>query len=530
MNTTREPYVFQIGFDFGTAYSKCVIRDLNNDDAFVYIPKYAIDDDLPFLFPSAVHFENGFFSTHLPKSNFLDYEDSALKYLKLALEGIVNGRNKDILDKYKNCAETFELPTNQFVFLSTVFFLAKSISEIVNYIKLKHNDYGTNDSDMLAINMCIPVYCANEQQIESIFYKALNYAWIISKKLYNTEQISILELSKLIKQAINSCAEVEEYCYIYPEVSANMHGFIRSRASKPGTYLFSDTGAGTVDQCIFIFDKTDGIDKVAYISAEVFPLGSSMIERNSLNKFYSIQISKQDEIISNLNKLICDIKQKCENIEKEKINCIIKYLECNKNDTQNQLKFKYILLFILQYIKENRDLFDTINNNHSSLKSSTHFTNNKLISINTKLPNTEKKEINIINELLDLIIESTNEIKTNLSSKTNLNFKKSLQKIPTINNISLIFGGGGNTSTPYEQGVKYAFYSTDNKKLPSSLELPKPYDLDAEEHWIPRLSVAYGLSFNRFDLHKTFLPTDIKPLELTYSNIYNKQMTSKDDC
>jgi hypothetical protein len=530
MTTKREPYVFQIGFDFGTAYSKCVIRDLNTDDAFVYIPKYAFDDDMPFLFPSTVHFENGLFSTRQPKSNFLDSEESALKYLKLALEGIVNGRNRDILDKYQHCAESLELPTNQFVFLSTVFFLAKSISEITDYIKSKHDDFGKNDADMLAINMCIPVYCANEQKIKSIFSKALNYAWTISKELHKTEQISILELSQLTKRAINSCAEAEEYCYIYPEVSANMHGFIRSRASKPGTYLFSDTGAGTVDQCIFIFDKTDGIDKVAYISAEVFPLGSSMIERNSLNKFNLMQTNEKDEITSNLKNLICEIKSKYENIDNDKIDHIIKHIECKNHETSNTLKTKYILLFILQYIKENRDFFDTTDKKSSLRKSFTHFTNNKSISINTKSHKTDNKEINIIDKLLNLIIDTTIEIKADLSSKTNLNFKKSLKKIPTISNISLIFGGGGHTSIPYEQGVKYAFYSTDNKKLPSSLELPRPYDLDAEDHWMPRLSVAYGLSFNRFDLHKTFLPTDIKPLKLTYSNKYNKQMISKDDC
>ena len=34
----REPYFVQIGFDFGTAYSKCVCRDVITNKAWVYLP------------------------------------------------------------------------------------------------------------------------------------------------------------------------------------------------------------------------------------------------------------------------------------------------------------------------------------------------------------------------------------------------------------------------------------------------------------------------------------------------------------
>ena len=32
----RDPYIFQIGFDFGTSSSKIVIRDINTDKAWVF--------------------------------------------------------------------------------------------------------------------------------------------------------------------------------------------------------------------------------------------------------------------------------------------------------------------------------------------------------------------------------------------------------------------------------------------------------------------------------------------------------------
>jgi len=527
MNTKRNPYVFQIGFDFGTAYSKCVIRDLNRDEAFVYIPKISINDNMPFLFPSAIHFENGFFSTYQSKLKFFEHEDQQLNYLKLALEGSANGTNKDILDKYEKRAQTVGFETNEFAFLATVFFLAKSISEIVNHIKFKTKDYGKNDCDMIAINMCIPVYCANEIIIKSKFSEALNCAWELSNHLHQRDKISIQDLEKLTKKARYSCAKSEEYCYLYPEVSANMHGFVRSRVSKPGTYMFSDIGAGTVDQCVFIFDKTDKVDKVAYISAKVFPLGSSMIERKSFENFYSLPLSKQEIVLSNFNKIFFNIKTKIKYKYGDVVDAIFPDIQ---DEHLNDLKIKTLLLHTLQIIKENRELFDIKCNKVSSNKT-THFKNNKKIVINTEKTSTAHNlEINVIDDLLYLIIDAIGDIKKDLDLKTSLNFTKALQKINNLNSVKLIFGGGGNTPVPYQESVKYAFHSVQNTKLPEILTPPKPADLEAEDHWMPRLSVAYGLSYNRFDLHKIILPHDIKPLELTHSKIYHRQIISKDEC
>ncbi len=175
-------------------------------------------------------------------------------------------------------------------------------------------------------------------------------------------------------------------------------------------------------------------------------------------------------------------------------------------------------------------MFDIKCNKVSSNKT-THFKNNKKIVINTEKTSTAHNlEINVIDDLLYLIIDAIGDIKKDLDLKTSLNFTKALQKINNLNSVKLIFGGGGNTPVPYQESVKYAFHSVQNTKLPEILTPPKPADLEAEDHWMPRLSVAYGLSYNRFDLHKIILPHDIKPLELTHSKIYHRQIISKDEC
>jgi len=55
----RQPYVIQIGFDFGTSYSKCVCRDVMTDKAWVHIPDKCAANELPFLIPSVLLLKNG---------------------------------------------------------------------------------------------------------------------------------------------------------------------------------------------------------------------------------------------------------------------------------------------------------------------------------------------------------------------------------------------------------------------------------------------------------------------------------------
>ena len=68
--------------------------------------------------------------------------------------------------------------------------------------------------------------------------------------------ISELETIRREKQELTD-QNLESACFIYPEVSANVQGFIRSRVSSPGIYLFSDAGGNSVDQSVFIFVRDE---------------------------------------------------------------------------------------------------------------------------------------------------------------------------------------------------------------------------------------------------------------------------------
>ncbi|RMH36736.1 MAG: hypothetical protein D6690_05225 [Nitrospirae bacterium] len=103
---------------------------------------------------------------------------------------------------------------------------------------------------------------------------------MISDLLAGHFQIALRELIGLLNNACKfDSSLMKNSCFIYPEVSANVQGFVRSRVSAPGIYLFSDTGAGSVDQSVFIFLRENQRELLSYLHGSVLPLGSSHIEQ-----------------------------------------------------------------------------------------------------------------------------------------------------------------------------------------------------------------------------------------------------------
>lgn len=270
----RAPYYIQIGFDFGTSFSKCVYREVSKDKAWVYCSDL-LDSEYPFLIPSTIIFQEGVFQRHDDMET--QYPQNGLFHLKFAIERIACGDIlATVLNGYKKAADSDSLDeVAEFVEHCAIFFLASSLAAIVRDIKLRFNDFGRHNEDQLAVNMAIPVADASQKDISSYYEKILKTAWAISLHFKDRNSISLKELTSLIHEADLENVS-DELCAVYPEVSANVQAFIRSPASSPDLrtiYFFSDTGAGTVDQSVFTYT-----DKLNYLAAEVLPLGSSHID------------------------------------------------------------------------------------------------------------------------------------------------------------------------------------------------------------------------------------------------------------
>jgi hypothetical protein len=87
-----------------------------------------------------------------------------------------------------------------------------------------------------------------------------------------------------------------------------------------------------------------------------------------------------------------------------------------------------------------------------------------------------------------------------------------------IQQIKVIFGGGGHCTNPYHEGVMKSFNgnSFTNTIQPDVIGLPSPIDLVLEKNqtrWLPRLSVAYGLSFEKSELVGFTYPVNMRKVE-----------------
>lgn len=278
----KEPYFIQIGFDFGTSYSKCVCRDIMVNKAWAHTSSRSGGQECPFLIPSALSIENG---KILHVKNFqIHYPEKGLYHLKHALVKVAQGLWEDpVLNPYRNVTGVSERDKlAEFVESCAVYFLASTLGEVRERIRQRFRGFGQLPEDYMAVNLAIPVGDAEQPEVSKLYNRILREAWDVADRFSGYPPIDMNDLKSLrTKTRSKGDGYNNEACFIYPEVSANVQGFVRSRVSAPGIYLFSDTGGGTVDQSIFIFIRDDKGEHLTYLTGRVLPLGSSNIERRA---------------------------------------------------------------------------------------------------------------------------------------------------------------------------------------------------------------------------------------------------------
>ena len=274
-----KPMVFNVGLDFGTAFTKCIVRDISNNVAY---PVFAnIEGGQTFLFPSEVRVNKGRLTTPFDA----DFSGDPINYLKMALAAVAEPRER--LAWLRNIEGTVPgewrnaLP--QHIEALTAYFLGRVLGQAMEFIRSKAPDFGRLAEDRCFVNMAVPVGHAQLRHIEQKFITALGHGYALMG-LPALKAISTEELFKhLSTQSLGNT--VAQNCYLYPEVSANVQSYIRSPAARGDLHLFVDVGAGTVDLSAFIYfpESTDG-RTLNYLAADVLPLGSSQIELRAVTR------------------------------------------------------------------------------------------------------------------------------------------------------------------------------------------------------------------------------------------------------
>ncbi len=283
-------YIIQVGFDFGTSYSKCVYRELRRNRAWVFTFKdsQGSQGKDQFLLSSSIVYRDGCF---MPNAANVQYpEEGGLWHIKMALADIAAKRyNSPVLTPFAKASGLRPGKDGfaDFVKCAALFFLTRALTLVRKCILERFPDYGAHPQDDMYVTMAIPVSNITDKATEALFLQLLRKAWDIacSSDAPALDKITLTDMETLLNRKLLT----RRFCAVYPEVSANLQAFINSPAS-PGRssniYLFTDTGAGTVDQCCFTFYNKQGQgDSLNYLAARVFQLGSGVIEQICARKF-----------------------------------------------------------------------------------------------------------------------------------------------------------------------------------------------------------------------------------------------------
>lgn len=260
-------YLIVVGLDFGTAYTKCVIRDaLVRDPGKAYPVPFQLADGWSYLVPSVVVRQQASLASAFDCS--LDDANERIDYLKMRLVSELDQQRAGAWRDGESAGEMQVL---------VAWFLAQVLARVGQEIRRRWPDFGNHPSDECFINICVPIAHADGSRVEQCLLDALcaarNAVGPGGTQAPTVEQIRInLSDEAKLRQA-------RTHCYTYPETSANLQSYLKSRARQPGLYLFADIGAGTVDLSFFQLLEDTGRDApLLYYHAAVLDAGSSRLE------------------------------------------------------------------------------------------------------------------------------------------------------------------------------------------------------------------------------------------------------------
>lgn len=280
----RQPVFVQIGFDFGTAYSKVVTRDVNAGIARVFLPPNPSDKKLPFLIPSVLYFGTNGPGNAWLSVNRQDQSDEELRFPKLALCAISGNATArgNVMQPYERCSQAVGLPLDQFVEHVVTFFMFTVLRNVLTSLRNGEIQLTAHPEDWVSVCVAIPTDNLKDPVLAGRFERCLRRAF---RKAATGAQVPILstQIAEIEKRwTLPTREEVDPYqCMLYPEVSANMVAYTQSRSSSEGLFQMIDVGAGTVDVSFFSFVRNPEGPRLSNFSGQVSFCGSSRIERDA---------------------------------------------------------------------------------------------------------------------------------------------------------------------------------------------------------------------------------------------------------
>lgn len=241
-NTAPRVLDLVIGLDFGTAFTKCVVRaPTQAGEPTFAIPLGGRLHEEGLLARSQVHqSEDGEYSLE-PRDQAQLHSDLKAPLIFGATVGNHVRENHIV------------------AFLALV--LRRARSWIIDQERALLKDRAVRWS----LNLGLPAASHNDNFLERTFRNLGRLAWLVSTQ-EGPVSTAMIRAVRASRQEPNASVDV------IPEVAAAVTGYARSRQRRDGLHLLVDVGAGTFDACTFVLHDWGG-DRISILQAEVEPIG-----------------------------------------------------------------------------------------------------------------------------------------------------------------------------------------------------------------------------------------------------------------
>jgi len=268
-----------IGLDFGTAYTKVVV----GEDLIRYVVPLVDGGNNPidnYLLPGAFW---------VCKNNVC-----SLKELNPDSDRKISDLKLHLLSK--NVSEQAQ------IFICT--FLALTLRRIRAFIFIeKQNIYQSNYIDWF-INVGLPTASFEKEQLNEMYIKLINTAWIVSSI---ESEITLGLVAEVFKNPTGKHAGIgntlnTEAISVFPEFVAQVTGYVRSPLRQEGLHLLIDVGAGTLDITIFNVHRRDDEDCYSIFTKVVALYGTRYLVRHRIKGTSIIESGELDSLATIPNK------------------------------------------------------------------------------------------------------------------------------------------------------------------------------------------------------------------------------------
>ena len=278
----RKSYLIIAGFDFGTSFSKVVIREQAQK-----IAETVTYGDGQWLFPSLIGYKDG--KLFAPLCANLE---GPLPYLKMLLPQVLGRQDDDGGAIPESLAELLQGQNQVEVMRDLLaWFFANVLAATREHISKRSHWQDWHElirRDKLLANVCIPVGIMNDRSASSdCLHDAFCLGFLLSRKVSPSmdEMYGFADWRNACADLLEEITEVrDKVCFTFPEVAAGVQSVFRSPTAEDGLYITMDVGAGTVDMNAFrrhtaqrwqgVEDRPNNLD---YYAAKVSAYGVARI-------------------------------------------------------------------------------------------------------------------------------------------------------------------------------------------------------------------------------------------------------------